>query len=153
MTAIQVIRIYTDSNGNSQFADVQIPLNHIQGVQSLSDQIDIHGVTFAEVAAGVEMGWHAAARYQYVITLSGEIVSEVPSGEQRTFRSGVIALVEEDPKARGHNTTVTSDVPWRCVFLPLKTTATPPPLPKSKHCLETVLKCLGGDWGTPWLKR
>lgn len=98
-----IVRVYSDHNGDSHFEDVQIPLKDIGMVGKLSDEIEVRSLMFREVAPTYDWDFHCAPQRQYIVLLDGEIEIETSLGTKRTFKGGDILLVE-DTWGKGHRT-------------------------------------------------
>lgn len=116
---MRITRVYSDSNGESHFEDVEILLKDAGEIGRLSERFPASGIIFRENDADYDYDWHTAPARQYIIMLDGEIEIEVSSGEKRHFRGGDILLVE-DVSGRGHKTRVTNNQPRRSIFVTLE---------------------------------
>ena len=99
----QVTRIYSDSNGDSHFEDVEIPLKEAGHIGKLSDSLPATGVIFREVEPTYDWNFHVAPQKQYIILLDGKIEIETSLGEKRIFKAEDVLLVE-DTTGKGHKT-------------------------------------------------
>lgn len=113
---MRITRIYSDSEGESHFNDVEIELQDAGPIGRLSKKLPVKGIVFRENDADYNYDWHTAPEKQYIIMLDGEIEIEVSDGEKRTFCGGGILLVE-DVGGRGHRTRVTNNKPRRSIFV------------------------------------
>ena len=116
---MKITRIYSDSEGESHFSDVEIELRDAGPIGYLSKKLSVRGIIFRENDADYNYHWHTAPEKQYVIMLDGEIEIEVSDGEKRRFRGGDILIVE-DVEGRGHRTRVTNNKPRRSIFVTLE---------------------------------
>jgi len=98
-----IVRIYSDNNGDSHFEDVSIPLKDMGIVGKLSDEVSVNGVIFREVAPTYDWNFHCAPQRQYIVLLDGEIEIETSLGMKRIFGAGNILLME-DTWGKGHKT-------------------------------------------------
>lgn len=98
-----IVRIYSDKNGDSHFAEVGIPLKDMGIVGQLSDEVNVGSVVFREVAPTYDWDFHCAPQRQYIVLLDGEIEIETSLGAKRTFKGGNILLME-DTWGKGHKT-------------------------------------------------
>jgi hypothetical protein len=98
-----VTRIYTDTNGDSHFDDIEIQLIDRGMVGELSDPVPVESLIFREVAPAYDWDFHPAPQRQYIVLLDGEIEIETSLGERRSFRQGEILLME-DTTGKGHKT-------------------------------------------------
>ena len=98
-----ITRIYSDPDGESRFADVEIPLRDAGAIGALSDAVAASGVVFRENAADHVYDWHCAPRRQYMVLLDGRIEIETSDGRIRQFQGGDVLLLE-DTHGKGHRT-------------------------------------------------
>lgn len=103
MIKFPVTRIYSDSNGNSHFEDIAIPLSDSGEIGLLSDLLPAKGIVFREVLPSYDYDFHNAPQKQYIILLDGEIEIETSLGDKRIFGAGDVLLVE-DTEGKGHKT-------------------------------------------------
>ena len=68
-----VTRVYSDSNGDSHFEDIEVPLNDAGSVGRLSAVLPANGVVFREVEPSYDWNFHTAPEKQYIVLLDGEI--------------------------------------------------------------------------------
>ena len=114
----QVTKVYSDSNGDSHFEDIEIDLKKSGRIGWLSDKLPANGVVFREVEPTYNWDFHNAPEKQYIILLDGEIEIETSLGEKRIFGPGEILLVE-DTVGKGHKTRNIHPVKRRSVFITL----------------------------------
>ncbi len=98
-----IVRIYSDANGDSHFEDLNIPLNKAGSIGALSQEIAVANLVFREVEPDYDYDFHTAPQKQYIVLLDGEIEIETSVGVKRQFGPGEILLVE-DTEGRGHKT-------------------------------------------------
>lgn len=98
---ITVTRLYTGSDNESHFEDIQVPLKNAGGIGCLSQSVPATGVIFRTMPGDYQMDWHNTDPRQYVVVVSGAVEMEVGSGERRLFKQGDIIL-SEDKTGRGH---------------------------------------------------
>lgn len=113
-----ITRIYSDSEGESHFGTISIPLREAGEIGSLSDLISAKGIIFREVAPTYDFDFHNAPQRQYTILLDGEIEIETSLGEKRKFKAGEILLME-DVKGKGHKTKNLQPIKRKSIFVPL----------------------------------
>ena len=118
------VRVQTDSQGESHFADSEIPLDLKDFAPpaaplSVSSGQAASEVLFLSLPGGWVGDWHPTPRLQYLISLSGEIDFEVSDGEVRRFPSGSIILLE-DTSGKGHVARVVGEETVRLVAVPLQ---------------------------------
>jgi hypothetical protein len=114
----QLTRVYNDSNGESHFEDVQIPLQNAGTIGLLSETLPANGVIFREVAPTYDYDFHTAPQRQYIILLEGSIEIETSLGEKRIFKAGEVLLVE-DTTGKGHKTRNLQANKRRSIFITL----------------------------------
>jgi hypothetical protein len=99
---MRVTRIFTGPDGESHFADLDIPLEDAGSISSLSDSIAATGAIFRETGPDYDLDWHNAPRRQFVVMLSGgQVEIEVGDGSKRRLGPGYV-LLAEDTSGRGH---------------------------------------------------
>ena len=98
-----ITRLYSDSNGDSRFEDISIPLQDAGEIGKLSAGLPVSSIIFREVEASYDYDFHNAPQKQYLILIDGEIEIETSLGEKRQFKSGDVLLLE-DTKGKGHRT-------------------------------------------------
>ncbi len=115
---MKIVRLYTGTDNESHFEDIDVEMNQ-QGVDQVSALQPSHGIIFRSAPASHRSSYHTAPRRQYVITLSGQVEIETGDGTVRRFGAGDVMLAE-DTSGRGHITRVVGDQPRLYVFIPLK---------------------------------
>ena len=118
-----VIRIFSDSNGESHFSDEIIELTLKDYAPpappvAVSTPSKAGSVALLSAPSGWFGDWHPAPRRQFLFCLSGELEMEVSDGEIRRIQSGSILLVE-DTSGKGHTTRVVSAEPAMLAAVPL----------------------------------
>lgn len=98
---ISVTRLYTGSDHESHFEEIQVPLKNAGGIGCLSQSVPATGIIFRTMPGDYQMDWHNTETRQYVVVVSGAVEMEVGSGEKRLFKQGDIVL-SEDKTGRGH---------------------------------------------------
>jgi hypothetical protein len=124
---MKVTRVYADSNGESHFGEVELPLTLAAAAAGIppvrvspplaAKQLQIL-FTPPETAA---LGWHPAPARQFVIFLSGALDVEVSDGEIRRFGPGAFVFVE-DTWGKGHLNHKVNDAEVSLVFIPVDET-------------------------------
>jgi len=114
----QITRVYSDSNGDSHFEDIEIPLKEAGSIGRLSNVIPAKGIIFREVDPSYDWNFHTAPQKQYIILLDGEIEIETSLGVKRTFKAGEVLLVE-DTAGKGHKTKNLPAVKRKSIFITL----------------------------------
>jgi hypothetical protein len=110
------VRIWTDSEGNSEFEEGLIDLPKGDRGDTLSAVFDTASISFRETAPGGEYAWHPAPIRQFVLTLSGTLEFETRLGNRFTIRPGDI-LLAEDTTGGGHRWRLLGDAPWRRAYV------------------------------------
>lgn len=113
-----VTRVYTGSDGESHFEDIEIELEDAGQIGKLSQRYPVTSIIFRENDAYYDYDWHTAPQRQFIILLDGQVEIEVASGEKRRFQGGDILLVE-DTTGRGHKTRTVNNRPRRSIFVTL----------------------------------
>ncbi len=116
---MRVTRVYTGSDDESHFEDLDIPLEDLGAIGSMSKPMDATSILFRETGAGYDLGFHNAPRRQFVIMLSGGRVElEVASGETRVLGPGDV-LLAEDTTGHGHISRAIDEEPRVSIFIAL----------------------------------
>jgi len=115
---MKVVRIYTGSDGESHFEDVDVPLSDRGGMGRISELVPARGVLFREVDGRYDLDFHTAPRRQYVVNLTGAVDIETGDGTVRRLGPGDI-LLAEDTTGRGHKSRNVDGQPRQCLFIPL----------------------------------
>jgi hypothetical protein len=110
---LQYLRIYSDDDGESHFADEEFPFNLVDFAPpappiSVTDFMRAENVGIISSPSGWHGDWHPAPRRQLLFCLSGELEVQVSDGEIRRIGRGC-AVLTEDTQGKGHVTRVTSD--------------------------------------------
>ncbi|MFQ5637539.1 MAG: hypothetical protein ACE5IR_06040 [bacterium] len=116
---MQITRIYSDTEGESHFENVEIALHDAGEIGRLSEIKPVQSLLFRENDADYDYDWHCAPARQYIILLDGEIEIVVSDGEKRSFNGGDVLLVE-DTTGRGHKTRVSNNQPRKSIFVTLE---------------------------------
>jgi hypothetical protein len=111
-------KVYTDSNGDSRFENIEMPLKEAGSVGLLSEVFPASGVVFREVEPSYDWNFHTAPQKQYIILLDGEIEIETSLGDKRIFKAGEVLLVE-DTTGKGHKTRNLQPIKRRSIFITL----------------------------------
>jgi hypothetical protein len=98
-----VTRVYSDSNGDTSFEDITIPLKDSGEIGQLSEALPVKSIIFREVEATYNYNFHNAPQKQYLILIDGGIEIETTLGERRQFKAGDVLLLE-DTVGKGHRT-------------------------------------------------
>ena len=121
---MKYVRLYSDSTGASHFGDEELKFTLADFAPpappiSVSDAIQSEGAVVISSPAGWEGDWHPAPQRQYLICLTGQLQVEVSDGEERTFGSGEVILVE-DTWGKGHVSRIVGEERCYAVVVPLK---------------------------------
>ena len=101
---MQVVRVYTGSDGESHFEDLELPYEKIADVPPHTP--------------GSFSDWHTAPRRQYVITLDGQAEIGIGDGTKRIFNPGDV-LLADDLTGKGHTTGVHGNKTRVSIAIPL----------------------------------
>jgi hypothetical protein len=118
MARFKVLRIFTGSDGESHFEDLEIPLSNASAAGLLSELGKASGIVFRETGLDYNYDWHRAPRRQYVINLSGGVEIEIGDGSKRRLGPGEV-LLAEDTTGRGHRSVAIGNEPRRSIFVML----------------------------------
>jgi hypothetical protein len=113
-----IVRIFSDANGDSHFEDIEVPLHTGGTIGWLSETLPVKGIIFREVEPEYDYDFHNAPQRQYLALLDGAIEIETSLGEIRTFRAGEVLLLE-DTTGKGHRTKNVLPVKRRSIFITL----------------------------------
>lgn len=113
-----VTRIYSDTNGDSHFEDINIPLKNDGDIGFLSQEQAVKGIIFREVNPSYNYDFHNAPQRQYIILLDGGVEIETSLGDKRIFKTGEILLVE-DISGKGYRTKNLEQKIRKSIFIPL----------------------------------
>lgn len=116
---MKVTRVYTGDDGESHFADLELPLADAGEIGRLSEPWQATGIIFRETDEDYNFHWHNAPRRQFVIMLDGAVEIEVGDGEMRRLGPGDILLLE-DTIGRGHISRAVEAQPRRSIFVTLE---------------------------------
>jgi quercetin dioxygenase-like cupin family protein len=104
------VRVYSDENGQSHFADMDLrlaPAIHslaMPAVEACEPQAATQ-FQFMRLPAGWSADWHPAAAYQYICVLAGEVEMTVGDGDCRRFSGGDVVHLQ-DIIGKGHTSRV-----------------------------------------------
>jgi hypothetical protein len=111
-----VTRVYSDSNGDTRFEDIGIPLKDAGEIGKLSAHIPVASVIFREVEPSYDYNFHNAPQKQYLILIDGEIEIETTLGEKKQFKAGDVLLLE-DTEGKGHRTRNLQPIKRKSIFI------------------------------------
>ncbi len=115
---MQIIRVYTGSDGASHFEELDIKMNEIGVGGRLSSMMQGSGVIFREVDGAYNLDFHTAPRRQFVVNLIGSVDITVGDGSSRRLGSGEI-LLAEDTTGQGHKSSAVNGQSRTCLFIPI----------------------------------
>ncbi|MBC8035370.1 MAG: hypothetical protein H7Y03_14570 [Chitinophagaceae bacterium] len=113
-----IVRIYSDNNGDSHFEDLTVPLQEAGTIGFLSEIIAAKGLIFREVEPDYDYDFHNAPQRQYLVLLDGAIEIETSLGVKRSFIAGQVLLLE-DTHGKGHRTRNILPVRRKSLFITL----------------------------------
>lgn len=93
-------RIYTDSNGDSRFEDLSIPMNDAGEIGKLSEGLPVTSLIFRENSPSYDYDFHNAPQNQYLVLVDGGIEIET-----------------EDTTGKGHKTKNLEPEKRRSIFI------------------------------------
>ena len=100
---IKVIHLYTGSDGESHFEDIEMPFSISRRMGRQTETIKATGIHFIELDSDTVYDWHNASRRQFLIAIEGENEIETSDGTRRTLKPGDIFWAE-DTTGKGHVT-------------------------------------------------
>ena len=115
---MKITRLYTGTDNQSYFEEIEIPLASKGPLGFFTDPIGAKAVFFREIPPGYEYTWHTVVCREYVVTIGGQAEIEVGNGEKRRFGRGDV-LLAEDVTGMGHRTRAVGKKPWRQIFVTL----------------------------------
>lgn len=113
---IRCVRIWTASDGHSEFAEGVIDLPDGERGDVLGGKIPVQSISFRETQPGGDYAPHNAPTRQFVVTLAGTLEFKTARGATFTIRPGDI-LLAEDTEGSGHSWRLTDDQPWRRAYV------------------------------------
>ena len=115
---MKITRLYTGSDNESHFEDIEIELESSGEIGQLSDKMNATGIIFRRTEPNYNYDWHNAPERQYIIMLDGAVDVEVGDGTVRRFSTGDILLVE-DVDGHGHKSRAVNNEARTSVFVTL----------------------------------
>jgi len=115
---MKVVRLYTGTDNQSHFEDMQVPLKDGGKIGFMSERIKATGIVFRETSGDYNYDFHTAPRRQYVVNLDSEVEIEVGDGSKRTLRGGDV-LLAEDTTGQGHISRAVAGKPRKSLFITL----------------------------------
>jgi hypothetical protein len=113
---MKVTRLYTGTDGESHFEDIDIPLSDTDITDRRSETIKATGITFRETSGEYDVDWHTAANRQFMINLDGQVEIIIGDGTKRRIGPGEI-LLAEDTTGRGHISRAIENQPRKSIFV------------------------------------
>ncbi|NBC26653.1 MAG: hypothetical protein GVY08_07325 [Bacteroidetes bacterium] len=113
---MNITRLYTGSDNESHFEDIEIELEDAGDIGHLSEKLDATGIIFRHTDPDYDFTWHNAPQRQYIIMLDGAVDVEVGDGSVRRFSTGDVLFVE-DTTGRGHISRAVNNQPRTSVFV------------------------------------
>lgn len=98
---IKMTRIYTGSDGQSHFEDIEFPDESEAASGLLSAALKPTSISFRKKNGRIDSDWHRVPHKQMVFLLEGWIEIEIGNGSKRRFHAGDVFLVE-DTTGQGH---------------------------------------------------
>ena len=94
-----LVRIYTGSDGQSHFEDLDMPTQDVHRVTTKPGEDLVFRTTLGDRVAE----WHNPTRRQYLIVVQGKMEVSIADGTTRQFQAGDV-LLAEDMSGQGHLT-------------------------------------------------
>ncbi len=116
---MKATRLFTGTDGESHFEDLDITLVDAGSVGKLSQPQKATSVIFRETAGDYDYDWHNAPQRQYIIMLDAGVEITVGDGTSRIINAGEILLVE-DTTGHGHVSRALQSKPRKSVFITLE---------------------------------
>lgn len=107
---MRVTWLYSGDDGESHFADLEIPTTAADAGRWFTEFIPAHGVSFIGAPSPLLSGYHAAPRRQFVIQIAGIAEVELADGNIRVFGAGDV-LLADDTEGHGHVMRLTGTTP------------------------------------------
>jgi uncharacterized cupin superfamily protein len=115
---MKITRIYSDSDGETHFEDIEILLRDSGKIGMTSQLQKVTGIIFRETPGDYDFPWHNTPRRQFVIILEGEVDFTVSDGETRRFGGGDVVLLE-DTFGKGHYSKAVKEQRRKSIFITL----------------------------------
>ena len=94
-----LVRIYTGSDKQSHFEDLDMPTQDVHRVKTKPGE----DLVFRTTAGDRVAEWHNPTRRQYLIVVQGKMEVSIADGTTRQFQAGDV-LLAEDMSGQGHLT-------------------------------------------------
>jgi hypothetical protein len=85
---MHVTWLYGGDDGESHFADLEIPTTDADGGRWFTEFIPAYGVSFTGAPTPIASGYHPAPRRQFVLQIAGTAEVELKDGSSRVFGPG-----------------------------------------------------------------
>jgi len=115
---MKIHHLYSDADGESHFANMEIDLSEKTSIGALSERIPATGLIFRHVPPSYNLDWHNAPRRQYIINLDAGVRITASDGEVREIGAGEVLLVE-DTTGQGHLSAAIAGKARNCIFVTL----------------------------------
>jgi quercetin dioxygenase-like cupin family protein len=115
---MRIHRLYTDTNGESHFEDVEVRFTEPTDAARVSARGPATGIVFRQVAPDYDLDWHPAPRRQYIINLDAGVQLTASDGETRRIGAGEVILVE-DTWGKGHRSKALDGALRHCILVTL----------------------------------
>ena len=116
---MKVLRLVATEEGESRFTEFDIPLVAKKGLAGVplrvSNGFYSPNISFHELPAPEDPGWHGAKARRIGIILSGVLEFEIGNGEKRQLCAGEVFLADD---VEGRHATRVVEGPVRLVFIP-----------------------------------
>ena len=80
---MKITRLYTGSDGESHFSDMELSLEDVGNRGQRSELIKATGIIFRETGKEYNLDWHNASHRQFLLTLKGKVEIEIGNGTKR----------------------------------------------------------------------
>ena len=107
---MRVTWLYSGDDGESHFADLEIPTTDAAASRWFTEFIPANGVSFIGSPSPLVTGYHPAPRRQFVIQISGMAEVQLADGSSRRFGAGDV-LLADDTEGHGHVMHLTGTAP------------------------------------------
>ena len=115
---MRIHHLYTDKDGESHFADIEVEWVEVKGASRYSERLAATGIIFRETGGDYDLDWHTAPRRQYIINLDAGVKLTASDGEARIIGAGEVILVE-DTTGKGHLSQAVSGTVRQSIFIPI----------------------------------
>ncbi len=113
---MKITRIYTGTDQESHFEEIEIPLEDAGNVGALSQAVKATGIIFRETSGDYDYDFHNAPSRRYIINLEGAVEVEVGDGSKKKFNAGDVFLAE-DTTGRGHISRAVNHQSRKSIFI------------------------------------